>query len=250
MSFIFFMKEMLFFCEGGTRGYWRTFSLEAGPKFPGYVCFGVMFASSQLASPIAKGQQPLHVGRELNGVTGQWFRATLSHPLWLWRKCSLSCWCPVSSGPRWAPSPQRPPGQLPWRGPLRGLGRLGLAGCGSGPCAWDPQGAGTSGDHVKSLRGRLGLIKFPPGMWERGAEGGPVGAGHSLGLGRECPTAVDEPGGEEGTRALPHRMLCFPQGTLEAFKPGSSFHPGERRQASRKPQDQGLREGVVFTVIM
>lgn len=36
-------------------------------------------------------------------------------------------------------------------------------------------------------------------------------------------------------------MLWFLQGTLEAFKPGSSLHKG----GTTKPQDQGLEGGLV-----
>ena len=52
--------------------------------------FVILFATSQLASPIGKGRQPLGLGFEHGGVVGQWFKAALGLPLWLQRLNSVS----------------------------------------------------------------------------------------------------------------------------------------------------------------
>lgn len=82
--------------------------------------FVFLFASSQLASPIGKGQQPLGLGFEHGGVVGQWFKAALVLPLWLQRLNSLSsARDTISSGPG-QPPPLRgslvnQPQRSPWR---------------------------------------------------------------------------------------------------------------------------------------
>ena len=71
--------------------------------------FVFLFASSQLDSPIFKGQQPLGLGFEHGGVVGQWLKAALGLPLWLQRQ-----FCVFSQRHRllWAR-----PASSPWKQP-------------------------------------------------------------------------------------------------------------------------------------
>lgn len=161
---------MLFFMEGGEgQGTLEDLSVWK------------LVQSSQAVfvfiSPIAKSQGPLCFGPQAQWGSGQWH----SHPELLHVGQPPPPWAAeeVLALPLgWAGQ-----GPLPWvaalqltppsrRGSLRdpaSLASAGPAGWGSELWAWGSQGAGTSGDDVKSPCRPLGQIKFPSGIWETGA---------------------------------------------------------------------------------
>ena len=178
----FFMRGP-FIARGQTRDTWglSVWKLVQSSQ----VVFVFLFASSKLASPIAKCRRPLDLGHVCGGVVGQWFKAALGRPLWLRRQfCCL------------LPETPSPPGQaslLPseaalWTNPRGPLGDpatrpLGLAGCGSGNWAgralrsrnfWRPCEELVPNPRISSSSGIAGH------------EGDPVGAGQSVGLGAVC----------------------------------------------------------------
>ena len=115
--------------------------------------FVFLFASSQLASHIGKGQQPLGLGFEHSGVVGQWFKAALVLPLWLQRLNSLSSARDTQLlRARPASSPQRQPCELTPEAPLetQPMDTWRWLGVGVGARLGGPRGTGTYGDCVKS----------------------------------------------------------------------------------------------------
>ena len=124
-----------------------------------------MFASSRLASPIAKGRRPLGLGLERGGAAGRWFRATPGLPLCLQRKFCVSS-RPVllpweaalrtePSGPLGNPAPRAPGAGWVWEWVL----------------ARGPRGAGASGDPARSSRAGRRAMSSPSGIWDTGACG-------------------------------------------------------------------------------
>lgn len=123
-------------------------------------------------SPIAKSQEPLCFGPQAQWGSSQWH----GHPELLHVGQPPLPWAAeeVLALPLgWAGPPPLggslttdPPSR---RGSLRdpaSRASAGPAGWGSELWAWGSQGAGTSGDDVKSPCRPLGQIKFPSGIWE------------------------------------------------------------------------------------